>query len=80
MFARSAAGTGTLNVYTTSNGQISRGQSSLWTLTGDQGDIWMSAKVTIRSPRDWQVRVVSRKIRKLTIEVRKFDPNQIETD
>ena len=46
------ANMGTLNVYLKRNGRL---YSSIWTTSGNQGDRWRAAQVTLSSPTDYQV-------------------------
>jgi hypothetical protein len=46
-------GVGTLKVWTE---DISRMQTLLWLLSGDQGNLWLNAKVDITAPREFWVR------------------------
>ncbi|XP_019632083.1 PREDICTED: MAM and LDL-receptor class A domain-containing protein 2-like [Branchiostoma belcheri] len=43
---------GTLNVYAKKNGNLG---TALWTLSGDQGDIWVMAQVTVTADNPFQV-------------------------
>ena len=45
--------TGTLNVYIQTGASLG---SPVWTQTGDQGDSWILARITVTSESNWQVR------------------------
>ena len=45
---------GTLSVYSTNNyGQL---ENKIWAISGDQGNFWNRAKVTLSSDKDFQVK------------------------
>jgi hypothetical protein len=51
------ASIGTLNVYTRIRSQLS--SSPIWTISGNQGNLWRTSSVTIHSNEDFQVIILN---------------------
>ena len=47
--------TGTLNVYSMTSGALKTGQKPVWSLSGNQGNMWKPARVTVQAALSWQV-------------------------
>jgi len=51
------ASIGTLNVYTRIRSQLS--SNPIWTISGNQGNLWRTSSVTIHSNEDFQVIILN---------------------